>query len=101
MSFVIGNCVSNLPLKFGNRLDLANPSDGGKPILALVETINELTETFEFEELKYQTPVPPATTLALTTAQPVVPISTLLATIQGNALYPQFQNQNIIDLTDV
>jgi hypothetical protein len=101
MSFTIGNCVTNIPLKFGNRLDLANASDGSKTIVALVQSIQELTETFEFEELKYQTPVPPAPTLAMTTSQPVIPIATLLATIAGNSLYPQFQTQNILDITDI
>ena len=102
MSFyTVGSMVGGIPPKFGNRLDLANFSDGSKSIAALRQAISELTETFEFEELKYQTPVPPAATLALTTAQPVVPISTLLATIPGNTLYPQFQTQNITDITDV
>jgi hypothetical protein len=61
-----------------------------------------LTETFEFEELKFQTPVPPLTTLNLTTGNPIVPISSLIATIpQNSAAYPQFQNQNVLDIVDV
>lgn len=101
MSFSIANCVTNIPLKFGNRLDLANPSDGSKTIVALHEAIAELTETFEFEELKYQTFVPPAAPLAMTTAQPIIPIASLLATIPTNTSFPQFQNQNVVDITDV
>jgi hypothetical protein len=101
VSFSIGTCVTNIPFKFGNRLDLANAADGSKTIVALVQSIQELSETFEFEELKYQTPVPPATTLAMTTSQPVIPIAALLATIPGNTLYPQFQTQNILDITDI
>lgn len=99
--FIIGNCVANLPVKFGNRTNLANLSDGSVGVNAVMEAIKELTETYEFEELKYQTPVPPVSPLSMTAGQPVIPIATLLATIQTNALYPQFQNQNIVDLTDI
>ena len=81
MSYTIGTCVPNLPTKFGNRQDLNTLADGSKPIVALMQSLQELTETYEFEELKYQTPVPPATTLALTASNPIVPISDLLATI--------------------
>jgi hypothetical protein len=102
MSFyTVGSMVGGIPPKFGNRLDLSNFADGSKTIVALRQSISELTETYEFEELKFQTPVPPATTLAMTTAQPVIPIATLLGTIPGNALYPQFQTQNVTDITDV
>lgn len=102
MSFSIASCVYNIPTKFGKRLNLANYADGSDTIVAIVQAIKTLTETFEFEELKFQTPVPPLTTLALTAGQPVVPISLLLSTIASNAsLYPQFQNQNIIDITDI
>ena len=94
--------VSGLPKKYGNRLDLNNTADGSTPIVAMKQAIDELTETYEFEELKYQTPVPPLTPLTLTPSQPIVPISTLIATIPSNATnYPQFQNQNFVDLTDV
>lgn len=97
----IGALISGLPRKYGNRLDIASIADGADSVSAMVESINELTETYEFEELKYQTPVPPAATLALSTGQPVVPIASLLATIPGNTLYPQFQTQNITDITDI
>ncbi len=100
--FTIGDSVTNLPTKFGNRQDLVNYADGSKSIVALMEAIKELTETYEFEELKYVTPVPNLTPLSMTAGQPIIPISTLLGTIATNAaLYPQFQNQNIIDITDV
>lgn len=99
--FTIGDSVPNIVQKFGNRQNLNTTADGSLPITALMETIKELTETYEFEELKYQTPVPSVTPLNLTAGNPVVPIATLLATIQGNALYPQFQNQNIVDLSDI
>lgn len=97
----IGALISGIPRKYGNRLDIANIADGADAVSAMVESINELTETYEFEELKYQTPVPPATTLALSIGQPMVPIPSLLATIPGNALYPQFQAQHITDITDI
>lgn len=74
----------------------------GRSVLAVMESVKELTETYEFEELKYQTPVPPITPLNLTAGNPVVPVATILGTIASNAAnYPQFQNQNIIDFTDV
>lgn len=97
----IGALIGGLPRKYGNRLDIASIADGADSVSAVVESINELTETYEFEELKYQTPVPPATTLQLSTGQPVVPITSLLSTIPGNSLYPQFQTQNVTDITDI
>lgn len=111
--FTIGDCITNLPIKFGNRQNLGfnipgtkqytnqNFADGSIATKAVMESVKELTETFEFEELKYQSPVPSATPLSMTANNPVIPISTLLATIQGNSNYPQFQNQNVIDFTDV
>lgn len=104
-SFTVGNCISNLSTKFGNRQDISvaqgGLADGSKAATAVIEALKELTETYEFEELKYQTPVPPATTLNLTAGNPIVPIGLLLGTIAGNTVYPQFQNQNWTDLTDV
>jgi hypothetical protein len=112
--FTVASCVANLPSKFNNRQNLYNFSDPpgwptninppvyATPVQAVIEAVTELTETYEFEELKYQTPVPSLTPLNLTAGNPVVPISTLLGTIPTNAaLYPQFQNQNLIDITDV
>jgi hypothetical protein len=101
MSYTLGTCVPNLPAKFGNRQDLNTLADGSKSITALMQSLQELTETYEFEELKYQTPIPPATTLALTASDPIVPISDLLATIPANTAFPQFQNQNVVDITDI
>jgi hypothetical protein len=112
-AYTVGTCIANLPTKYGNRQNFGfnipgqqnytnqNLADGSLATLALLEAIKELTETYEFEELKYQTPVPPATTLNLTTGNGIVPIGTLLGTIPGNTVYPQFQTQNFIDLTDV
>jgi hypothetical protein len=100
-NYLIGDCVRNLPGKFGNRQDIASVSDGSKGVTAVMEAIKELTETYEFEELKYQTPFPPAVPLNLSMGNPVVPIGLLLGTIAGNTVYPQFQNQNFVDITDV
>lgn len=112
--FTIGSCVANLPLKYGNKIELYNFSDPSgwpptpgvptyaRPVQAVMEAIRELTETYEFEELKYQTPVPPLAPLSMTQGNPIIPIATLLGTIPANSgNYPQFQNQNILDITDV
>jgi hypothetical protein len=100
--FLIGDCVPNIVTKFGNRQNLNTTADGSLTITAVMEAIKELTETYEFEELKYQTPVPSLTPLNMTAGNPVIAISTLLATIPTNAtLYPQFQGQNIVDLSDI
>jgi hypothetical protein len=111
--FTVGNCISNLPVKFGGRADLFSFADPqvwpvaasspgvSRSVVAVMESIRELTETYEFEELKYQTLVPPNTPLSMTAGNPVIPISTLLGTISSNSTnYPQFQGQNIIDVTD-
>jgi hypothetical protein len=100
MSFSVRSCIYNIPTKFGNRLNLANYNDGSPTVVAVKQAIQTLTETYELEELKYQTPVPPATPLQLTAGQPLIPFSTLIATIPGNTLFPQFQTQNIKDFTD-
>jgi hypothetical protein len=103
MSYSVGDCVTGLPSKFDNRTDLGVTTDGSIGIVAVTQAIQQLTETFEFEELKYQTPVPPAATLALTQGNPVVPIASLLATIAGNTNFPQFQSiaAEFVDITDV
>ena len=103
MAFTIGQCVANLPAKFGNRLNVGTTTDGSIGIIAVSQVVAELTETYEFEELKYQTPVPPLTTLALTVNNSVVTIASLLATIAANTNYPQFQSiaAQFVDITDV
>lgn len=119
MSFSIANCIANLPAKFGNRQNMGflqqgtmNASsvataDGSLAVTAVSEAVKELTETYEFEELKYTTPVPPAAPLSLTISNPYIaigPASTsgsLLSTIAGNTVFPQFQSQNITDITDI
>jgi hypothetical protein len=112
-AYTIGNCINNLPTKFGNRQNFGFPipgtsnytynnlADGSLATLAVMEAIKELTETYEFEELKYQTPVPSATPLSMTAGNPIIPLSTLLGTIQTNAAFPQFATQNWVDITDV
>ena len=99
--YTIGSCISNLPRKFGNRSNLANVADGSDPVVAVQQALSELTETYEFEELKYQTPVPSAVPLSMTVGQPIITIPSLLATIAGNTAFPQFQTQNVVDITDV
>jgi hypothetical protein len=103
MSYTVGDCVTGLPAKFDNRTDLGVTTDGSIGVVAVTDAIQNLTETFEFEELKYQTPVPPAATLSLVQGNPVVTIASLLATIAGNTNFPQFQPiaAEFVDITDV
>jgi len=113
MAYSLAQCALGVVNKFGNRQNLGAYlpgtmtatnrilEDNSLALQALIQAVQNLTESFEFEELKYQTPVPPASPLSLTMGQPVVLISDLLATIQGNAGYPQLQNQNINDITDI
>jgi hypothetical protein len=91
MSFTLGQVVSGLPAKSGGRNNWGTTLDNSIGMIAAMQVIGEITESAELEELKYQTPVPPATPLTLTTGNPIIPISSLLATIQSNANYPQFQ----------
>lgn len=101
-NYTVGTAVSRLPAKFGNRVDVGDLSDGGKPATAVVQAVQELTETYEFEELKYQTSVPNLTPLILTVGNPLVPVVSILNDIQNNSiLYPQFQGQPFSDITDV
>ena len=103
MAFTVDTCVLGLPAKMDNRQDIGIDTDGSIGVNAVVEAIHQLTETFEFEELKYQTPVPPATTLQMTQGNPYITISSLLATIAGNANYPLLQASvgPFVDITDV
>jgi hypothetical protein len=103
VSYTLGNIVANLPAKFGNRSNVGNTADGSIGIIAATQAVQNLTETFEFEELKYQTPVPMAAPLAMTQGQPLIPIATLLGTIAGNTAFPQFQPiaAEFVDITDV
>ncbi len=112
-NFSIASCVANLPAKLGNRQNLGIPiaggpnatnmnlADGSLAVSAVLEAIKELTETWEFEELKYQTFVPPQTALSLAQGNPIVTIASLLATIATNTNFPLFQALNFIDLTDI
>lgn len=103
MSYLIGDCVSGLPAKFDNRTDIGVTADGSIGTVAVSDAIRQLTETFEFEELKYQTPVPPAAPLSMVQGNPVITIGSLLATISGNTNFPQFQPiaAEFVDITDV
>jgi hypothetical protein len=101
MSYTLGACVPNLVTKMQGRQNLASALDGSLSIVALTQALQNLTETFEFEELKYQSPVPPSATLSMTQGSPYIPIATVLATAVTNAAYPQFENQNLVDITDI
>jgi hypothetical protein len=103
MSYTIGDIVSGLPAKFNNRTDVGVLTDGSIGIVAAVQAVQNISETFEFEELKYQTPVPPSAPLAMTQGNPVIPISTLLGTIATNTNFPQFipVAAEFVDITDV
>lgn len=103
MAYTLGNIVANLPAKSGGRTNWGVTTDGSIGITAAQQVVQELTETAELEELKYQTPVPPLTALQMTAGNPIVPISSILGTIAGNTNYPQFQSiaAQFTDITDV
>lgn len=101
MSFTVNNIVNALPGKMGNRQDILNPADGSRTVDAIFQTIHQLSESYEFEELKYMTPIPPASPLVMTAQQPLISIASLLATAAANTNFPQFNNQNLTDLTDI
>lgn len=103
MSFTLGDIVTGLPAKGGGRNNWGVTADNSLGINAAQQAVQEITETAELEELKYQTPIPPMTAIQMTAGNPVIPIATLLATIAGNTAYPQFQaiSSQIVDITDV
>lgn len=103
MSFTLGDIVSGLPAKSAGRNNWGITTDNSLGINAAQQAVQEITETAELEELKYQTPVPPATAIQMTAGSPVLKISTWLSTISGNSNYPQFQSiaSAIVDITDV
>lgn len=53
----VGSLVPSVVSKFGNRQDLNSDADGSPAVVAILESVAELTETYEFEELKYRSPV--------------------------------------------
>ncbi len=53
----VGSLVPSVLQKFGNRQDLNSTADGSPAVVAILESVAELTETYEFEELKYRSPV--------------------------------------------
>lgn len=101
MPYTLGQIVSGIPAKSGGRNNWGITADGSLGIVAAMQAVMEITESAELEELKYQTPIPSATPLQMTLGNPVIPISTLLATIATNTLYPQFQPLAFTDITDV
>jgi hypothetical protein len=53
----VGSLVPSVVQKFGNRQDLNQTADNSPAVVAILESVAELTETYEFEELKYRSPV--------------------------------------------
>ena len=104
MAYSLGDIVAGIPAKSGGRNNWGTVGDGSLGIVAAQQAVMEITETAELEELKYQTPVPPLTgILQMTAGTPVISIASILATIQNNTNYPQFQAVygNIFDITDI
>ncbi len=103
--YTLGQVVQGIPAKSGGRNNWGVTADNSLGIVAAMQVIDELTENAELEELKYQTPVPPATPLVLTVGNPIISIASLLATISANTNYPQFQaiytaGSSFTDVTD-
>jgi hypothetical protein len=103
MSYTLGDIVAGLPAKSAGRSNWGITTDGSLGIVAAQQAVDEITETAELEELKYTTPVPPATPMQMTVGNPQIAISSILATIASNTTYPQFQSvaSQITDITDV
>ena len=53
----VGSLVPSVFSKFGNRQDYNQTGDGTPTVVAILESVAELTETYEFEELKFRSPV--------------------------------------------
>jgi hypothetical protein len=53
----IGSLVPGVVQKFGNRQDLNLTADNSPAVKAIIAAILNLTETYEFEELKFRSPV--------------------------------------------
>jgi hypothetical protein len=53
----VGSLVPGVVQKFGNRQDLNTTADGSSTMKAIFGAILNLTETYEFEELKYRSPI--------------------------------------------
>lgn len=70
----IGSLVPGVVQKCGNRQDLNSTANNSPAVKAIIESIFNLTETYEFEELKYRSPVN-----QLVFGQSEYPISTLIA----------------------
>ena len=74
----VESLVPSVVAKFGNRQDLNSTADGSPAVVAILESVAELTETYEFEELKYRSPI-----FQLTEGQSEYAIPTL---ISGNPI---------------
>lgn len=98
MSYTLGDIVTGLPAKGGGRQNWGTTTDTSIGIEAAMQSVQEITESAELEELKAVTVQPPTTPLALTAGNPVVPISTLIASCQANGY---FTNDNVTDITDI
>lgn len=70
----MGSLVPGVVQKFGNRQDLNNTADNSPTMRAIKGAILNLTETYEFEELKFRSPIG-----NLVFGQSEYPISTLIA----------------------
>ncbi|MHB1955219.1 MAG: hypothetical protein ACYCOU_15915 [Sulfobacillus sp.] len=70
----VGALVPSVVQKFGNRQDLNSTDDGSPAVVAILESVAELTETYEFEELKYRAPIQ-----QMVQGQSEYPISGLIA----------------------
>lgn len=104
MSYTLGQIVAGLPAKGAGRQNWGTTTDGSVGIIAAQQAVMEITESAELEELKYQTPVPPLTgILQMTAGNPVISIASILATIQSNTNFPQFQSiySQFTDITDI
>ena len=102
MSFLLSDIVSGLPAKGGGRQNWGLTADGSLGINAGVEAVLAIGESAELEELKYQTPIPPAVPLQMSVGNPFIPIATILGTIATNTNFPNFQTYGglFTDVTD-
>lgn len=76
----VASLVPSVVSKFGNRQDYNQTADGTPTVTAILESVSELTETYEFEELKFRSPVS-----QLVQGQSEYPISSLIADNPINA----------------
>lgn len=53
----VASLVPSVVQKCGNRQDVNSTADNSPAVVAILESVSELTETYEFEELKFRSPV--------------------------------------------